>query len=66
MPDSQKAKDKAKTEDAAQPTADDEPQGEQTEKDAATEAPASLLPGQVTLSKARLEELRRRLKMKYH
>ena len=66
MPDSKKAKDTAQTEETAQATAEEASRGEQGEKGAVTEAPTSPSPGQVTLSKARLEELRRRLKAKYH
>lgn len=66
MPDSKKAKDKTPTEETAQTSTEEVPRGEQGEKGAAAEAPASPSPGRVTLSKARLEGLRRRLKTKYH
>lgn len=66
MPDSKKAKDKAQTEETEQASAEEAPRVEQGEKGGATEAPASPPPGGVTLSKARLEGLRRRLKAKYH
>jgi hypothetical protein len=66
MPDSKKAKDKAQTEETAQSQAEEISQGEEVKEDAANQAPASPLPGQVTLSKAHLERLRRRLKAQYH
>lgn len=66
MPDSKKAKDKTPTEETAQTSAEEKPQGEEVKEGATAEASASPTPGQVSLSKVDLERLRRRLKAKYH
>jgi hypothetical protein len=64
MPDSKKVKGQAQSEETVQVSVEGASQGEEGEKGAASETPTSP-PGRATLSKARLEGLRRRLKAKY-
>ncbi|HYU72558.1 MAG TPA: hypothetical protein VEL31_07745 [Ktedonobacteraceae bacterium] len=65
-PDDKKPKDKASKEETEQTSAEGTPASAATEGGRGTEASLSPRTGQVTLSKAQVERLRRKLREKYH
>lgn len=66
MPSSKKDKDEAATDETTQPQEEEASKSPEKEEGTSPAAVASGPLGQVTLSRARIERLRRRLKTKYH